>query len=128
MFAAGILVAAVLWGELGGGGGAEPRISDESGALDTPPESPGDRLADSLEVAIARYRERATDFDAGRIGCDLLAAGYREADRAFVQLSAAREIPGGGEAEAGNDRYARLARDMDDVNRHYDSTGCPRPR
>jgi len=84
-------------------------------------------LVDAVQIAGDRYAERAADFDAGRIGCSLLTTGYVAADEAYVRVAA-------GFGEFGSDpnpravsAYERAGSEMADVNRHFDSTGCPRP-
>ncbi|MEJ2483854.1 MAG: hypothetical protein P8049_12280 [Gemmatimonadota bacterium] len=47
-------------------------------------------IAAELRLGIDRYDERARDFDLGRIGCDLLTAGYGSVDESFIRLVAMR--------------------------------------
>lgn len=84
-----------------------------------------DRVAE-LELAGERYAERAGDFDAGRIGCALLAPGYVAADEAYVEVSAAFRAAGAPNP-AMSDAYERAGREIAAVNDHFDATGCERP-
>ncbi len=84
-------------------------------------------IATELRTSIDRYQERSGDFDLGRIGCDLLTTGYGLIDESFIRFVAmhARLDPEPG-SEAARE-FDRLSEEVDDVNRHFDSTGCPRP-
>ena len=80
-----------------------------------------------LSTSIDRYEERARDFDLGRIGCDLLTTGYGVVDASFIQLVAMRAQL---DPEQGSDpamEFDRLSEEVDDVNGHFDASGCPRP-
>lgn len=81
-----------------------------------------------VDAAVARYVERSQDFDLGRIGCDLLSSGYSSADDAFVGMAAAFAALGAAPDSTRAAEYDRLAEDVNEVNRHFDGSGCPRPR
>jgi proteasome lid subunit RPN8/RPN11 len=84
-------------------------------------------LAAELRTAIDSYEERGRDFDLGRIGCDLLTTGYGVVDASFIRFVAMRSRLG---AEPGSEpalEFDRLSEEVDDVNGHFDSSGCPRP-
>lgn len=84
-------------------------------------------IAAELRTSIDRYQERARDFDLGRIGCDLLTTGYGVVDASFIEFVAVRARL---EAEQGSgpaQEFDRLSEEVDDVNGHFDASGCPRP-
>jgi hypothetical protein len=84
-------------------------------------------IAAELSTSIDRYQERARDFDLGRIGCDLLTTGYGVVDASFIEFVAVRARL---EAEQGSEpaqEFDRLSEEVDDVNGHFDASGCPRP-
>lgn len=82
------------------------------------------QLADSLQGAVEGYDVRRSDFEQNRIDCASLAAGYRRVDRHFVSLSlVVRERGDRLDADA-RERYEALTGAVDDVNRHFDGTGC----
>jgi len=84
-------------------------------------------IAAELRVEIDRYDERSRDFDLGRIGCDLLTTGYGVVDESFIRLVAMRAQIG---MEAGSEvtrEFEQLSEEVDDVNGHFDASGCPRP-
>ena len=84
-------------------------------------------IAAELRVGIDRYDERARDFDLGRIGCDLLTTGYGVVDESFIRLVAMRAQI---DREAGTgvaSEFEQLSQEVDDVNGHFDASGCPRP-
>jgi hypothetical protein len=82
---------------------------------------------EALDVAIISYGERQVDFDLGRISCDGLGLGYGGADDRFVATSqdfvASRSLI----TLRQRQEYDSLVVRMDDVNTHFDSSGCPRP-
>jgi len=82
---------------------------------------------DALDQAIISYGERQVDFDLGRISCDGLGLGYGEADDSFVATSrdfvASRSLIALRQRQA----YDSLVVRMDDVNKHFDDSSCPRP-
>lgn len=84
-------------------------------------------LVDAVQIAGDRYAERAADFDAGRIGCDLLTTGYVAADEAYVRVAAGYREFGSDPNPRAVSAYERAGSEMADVNRHFDSAGCPRP-
>lgn len=84
-------------------------------------------LVDAVQIAGDRYAERAADFDAGRIGCDLLTTGYVAADEAYVRVAAGYREFGSDPNPRAVSAYERAGSEMADVNRHFDGTGCPRP-
>ncbi|MGD8496623.1 MAG: hypothetical protein PVF05_10560 [Gemmatimonadales bacterium] len=84
-------------------------------------------LVDAVEIAGDRYAERAADFDAGRIGCALLTTGYVAADEAYVRVAAAYRGFGEDPNPRATSAYERAGAELADVNRHFDSTDCPRP-
>jgi hypothetical protein len=99
--------------------------------LDRPAVSPDltrfTAIAAELRTSIDRYQERARDFDLGRIGCDLLTTGYGVVDASFIEFVAVRARL---EAEQGSgpaQEFDRLSEEVDDVNGHFDASGCPRP-
>lgn len=82
---------------------------------------------EALGTAGERYAERAGDFDAGRIGCELLATGYVAADEAYVRVAAAyRDLASQANPQAAT-AYERAGEEMAEVNSHFDRSGCPRP-
>ena len=83
--------------------------------------------ADALEIAGERYRERATDFDAGRIGCDLLTTGYLAADEAYVRAAAAYAGFEDRSNPRAADAYEEAGAEIAGINSHFDESGCPRP-
>jgi hypothetical protein len=84
-------------------------------------------IAAELRTSIDRYDERARDFDLGRIGCDLLTTGYGVVDASFIQFVAVRaQLNAGQESEPALE-FDRLSEEVDDVNGHFDASGCPRP-
>jgi proteasome lid subunit RPN8/RPN11 len=84
-------------------------------------------IAAELRTSIDRYDERARDFDLGRIGCDLLTTGYGVVDASFIQFVAVRaQLDAGQESEPALE-FDRLSEEVDDVNGHFDASGCPRP-
>ena len=93
-----------------------------------PPEiSRFDEISAELQRNIERYSERASDFDLGRIGCDLLTAGYGTVDESFIRLVAMRAQI---DLRQGTDmtrEFELLSQEVDDVNGHFDASGCPRP-
>ena len=84
-------------------------------------------LVDAVQIAGDRYAERAADFDAGRIGCGLLTTGYVAADEAYVRVAARFGEFGSDPNPRAESAYERAGSEMADVNRHFDSTACPRP-
>lgn len=104
-----------------------PGAGDARGGAGTPAVAEFLEEVRALEIAGERYAERALDFDAGRIGCDLLTTGYVAADEAYVRIAAAwadlpsRENPRAAAA------YERAGEETAEVNAHFDGSGCPRP-
>jgi len=86
------------------------------------------RAVAALQKEIDRYRERQGDFDHGRIGCDMLVGGYRDADRAFVALAQVFSAVTAAADSAAGAAYERLSAEMEDINRHFDGSGCTRPQ
>jgi len=82
---------------------------------------------DGLTIAVERYDERAIDFDAGRITCDLLATGYAAADAAFVATATNFVALGGEPGREAQDAYEAASAEIAIVNNHFDGSGCPRP-
>lgn len=82
---------------------------------------------DAVEVAGERYAERAADFDAGRIGCDLLTTGYVAADEAYVRVAGAYRQLGEDPNPRATTAYETAGEEIAAVNSHFDQTGCPRP-
>ncbi len=82
---------------------------------------------EALDQAIISYGERRVDFDLGRISCDGLGLGYGAADDSFVATS--RDFVGSRSLITLRQRqaYDSLVVRMDDVNKHFDDSGCPRP-
>ncbi|MDT8436383.1 MAG: hypothetical protein RRA92_06460, partial [Gemmatimonadota bacterium] len=118
-FAVGVVGVAFVRGR--GGPGEAPVVVPEAAP------AAWVRAARSLELAIRGYGERRGDFEAGRIGCDLLATGYARVDDSFLRL--ATEIAGLEPTETTpRARFDELAASVDDVNRHFDGSGCQRPR
>ncbi|MCL7991020.1 MAG: hypothetical protein M8840_07760, partial [marine benthic group bacterium] len=73
------------------------------------------------------YGERANDFDLGRIGCDLLTTGYGSVDESFIRLVAMRSQIAPSPGSELMLQFDQLSQEVDDVNRHFDASGCPRP-
>lgn len=124
---------AAATGEAGGGSAAPAGDAPAGQAGDRPASPPGDsalrRLgdrADALGDAIRRFRERADDFDRGRIGCAALAEGYGRVDRVMVDLARAyvdvRQRAGPGDEAL----FQRAMARADSAGRAFDATGCPR--
>jgi len=82
---------------------------------------------DGLSIAIERYDERAIDFDAGRINCDLLATGYAAADAAFMETATSFAVLGGEPGREALDAYETASTEIAVVNTHFDGSRCPRP-
>lgn len=82
---------------------------------------------DGLSVAVERYSERAADFDAGRIGCDLLATGYVAGDATFVRIAARYAELGPNPKQEALDAFSRASAQIAVINAHFDGSGCPRP-
>jgi hypothetical protein len=82
---------------------------------------------DGLTIAVERYDERAIDFDAGRISCDLLATGYAAADASFVETATYFVALGGETGREAQDAYETASAEIAIVNNHFDGSGCPRP-
>ena len=81
-------------------------------------------VAEAFQGAASRYAERTEDYDLGRLGCDGLWIGYRGVDEAFRSLSEQNASVGGGVAA---DRvFASSRRSMEEIERHYEATECPR--
>lgn len=114
-----------------------PDGSPASEALPPPPEAPGatlssaavvafERALGEFEAAVESYGERQADFDLGRLGCEGLAIGYRAVDESFLVLSGRfashRDRLPGREAE-----YEAAAASMENVDQHFDGSGCARP-
>lgn len=84
-------------------------------------------IAAELRTSIDRYGERARDFDLGRIGCDLLTTGYGVVDASFIQFVAMRAQLDADQGSEPAMEFDRLSEEVDDVNGHFDASGCPRP-
>lgn len=82
------------------------------------------QVADSLRSAVDDYAVRRSDFERNRIDCASLAAGYRRVDRRFVSLSVLLRERGDRLDAGAGDRYEELTGQVDEVNRHFDGTGC----
>lgn len=82
------------------------------------------QVADSLRSAVEGYDVRRSDFDRDRIDCASLAAGYRRVDRHFVSLSVLLREHGDRLGSEARDRYEEITGQVDEVNRHFDGTGC----
>ncbi len=82
---------------------------------------------DGLAIAVERYAERSADYEAGRIGCDLLATGYAGADASFVRIAARFGELGPEPAEDAQGAYDTSTTEMAAINTHFDGSGCPRP-
>ncbi len=93
----------------------------------TAPSGPFIEHAGSLDVAMERYGERASDFDLGRIGCDFLRTGYSATDDSFVAMTAEYATLAERSGTREQAIYDRLVSEMNTVNRHFDASGCPRP-
>ena len=129
------VVAVAIGGYVGGmqifrsGGPSSPVVSVP---VEQPPQVPEavQRFLDAstdLEEAMLRYEERRQDFDLGRIGCEMLAGGYAAADDAFIALAGSYARLGAAADETRDVEYERLADDMNELNQHFDASGCPRP-
>lgn len=127
---AGICLLAIALFFLLSDGDDGPVPTTPSSATRTMPTPGLQRLLDqveAVEIAGERYAERAADFDAGRIGCDLLTTGYVAADEAYVEVASAyRQL-----REDANPRataaYETAGEEIAAVNSHFDQSGCPRP-
>lgn len=82
------------------------------------------QVADSLRGAVEGYDVRRSDFERNRIDCTSLAEGYRRVDRHFVSLSVVLRERGDRLGSEARDRYEELTGQVDEVNRHFDGTGC----
>ena len=74
------------------------------------------------------YRRRREEFDRGLIGCNALTSRYRSVDEAFFRLSRGFVKARAELAADGLAAYQAAGTQMDEIDRHYDGTGCPRPR
>lgn len=84
-------------------------------------------LADSLHASIDGYRQRHSDFERGRIGCDLLTVGYVRVGDVVMELA---RVPAarGGIAEADEaEAFRALMQEAAEVDRLFEGSGCPRP-
>jgi len=104
----------------GAAGAARPPVSAEQARFRG--------AATDLRAAVDRYDERARDYDAGRIGCDLLTTGYGSVDQAFIRLASARGDLDPEAAATASGEFETLSTEVDGVNSHFDSTRCPRPQ
>lgn len=86
------------------------------------------RIGDSLSMSIFHYRLRQRDFDAGRIDCAELGRGYRRVDDFFVRLAATFQGEDGSPESGRARRFRKLTGEVDEVNRQFDGSRCPRPR
>lgn len=120
-----VLVAFRVLSALRGTGGGS---SQPTPAVVSPEQRRFRQAAVEVDAAVARYAERSQDFDLGRIGCDLLSSGYSSADDAFVAMAGAFAALGAAPDSARISEYERLADDVNGVNRHFDGSGCQRPR
>ncbi len=127
-----IAAAAAAWFVLNGGL-AEPgpgRPNAPTSVRPAPPASdPGRSFAQALsgfERAVEGYGERRADFELGRINCASMASGYRTVDESFLALSKglAALLVGREQRQV---QYETAAGLMDEVDRHFDGTGCARP-
>lgn len=113
-----------------------PRMADEAAVVETeaspaaaqrPAAAEFQAALQSFEGAVDSYMERRADFDLGRLGCEGLTTGYRSVDEAFLRVSelfvGLRDGPGPRPTE----RYEDAAQRMEQVDRHFDASGCPRP-
>lgn len=105
---------------------AEP-ASARNGAAVSPEVRNFVEEVEALEIAGERYAERAADFDAGRIGCDLLTTGYVAADEAYVRIAASFSALSARANPRAAAAYERAGQEMAEVNSHFDGSGCPRP-
>jgi hypothetical protein len=107
----------------------QPVETTERPGPQAPPAATGQFRADleALGIAADRYSERARDFDAGRIGCNLLIPGYVAADDAYVRVAASYRNLGFQSNSATVAAYDSAGGHMAEVNNHFDESGCPRP-
>ncbi len=84
------------------------------------------RTFSDFERAVDGYGERRADFELGRIDCASLSTGYRTVDESFLALSESLAALRTGR-EQHLAEYERAADLMDDVDQHFDGTGCSRP-
>ncbi len=84
-------------------------------------------IAAELQRSVDRYGERARDFDLGRIGCELLTTGYGSVDESFIRLVAMRSQIASSPGSEVTMQFEQLSQEVDDVNGHFDASGCPRP-
>lgn len=82
------------------------------------------QVADSLESAVEGYDVRRSDFEQNRIGCAALASGYRQVDRHLVSLSVLLMERGDRLDADARSRYRELTGEVDELNRHFDASGC----
>lgn len=102
--------------------GTEP-ASAFSSIADGTPTPDLQSIAEEFEAAVSRYRERMEDFDLGRLGCEGLRAGYRAVDKTFMSLS---ERYAADRGEAADRVYEDSRRSMEEIERHFDASQCPR--
>lgn len=121
----------LVWNNLSGPDSPLRTAAPSPPAEGAPAMAPADAALSGLSARLAEaagaYRQRAGTFEAGRVGCDGLRPAYREVDGAFLALSEryvqAREELG----EAGAAAYQAAARTMEEMDGHFDASGCPRP-
>lgn len=77
----------------------------------------------AFATAVSRYRERVGDFELGRLGCEGLWTGYRAVDETFMSLTEQYSMERG---EAADRLYEGSKRSMEEVERHFQSSECPR--
>lgn len=118
----------------GGEGTAGPSVAGDPNRPGSPSAASGALLArfqvlvDSLATSLERYRERGRDFDVRRIGCSGLARGYAGVNGSFVELAVLRGDLRGELDRSGRETYDTLMEETEVVDRHFDATGCSRPR
>lgn len=114
------------------GGSEGPAAGQPGPGPRTPaPDSPEYRQflseLEALGIAGDRYTERANDFDADRIPCQLLATGYVAADEAYVRVAASYRALDAASNSRATAAYETAGAEIAEVNAHFDASGCPRP-
>lgn len=85
------------------------------------------RQAESLIAALDRYEERRRRFQQGRLGCGPLRSAHETVDSLFLETAVVfrdRRATLDSSAQA---RFSALADRADEVDRHFDGTGCRLP-
>jgi hypothetical protein len=119
-----------------GGGSSERPVTAAADSADTmqmegrpvPDAALLDSLSDETLAAISRFYGRTVAFDDGRVGCPALQTAFVELMDAWIDYNTLGKAPFAGRLPAGIEaRDERLYRGVQDAERQFTRTGCPRP-